>query len=55
MRLTQPLKWHGGKRYTAQKIINLMPRHLSYVEPYCGGCAVLLNRDPFDPSLQWGK
>ena len=44
--LTQPLKWHGGKKYLAKRIIELMPRHLHYVEPFFGGGAVLLARDP---------
>ncbi len=38
---SQPLKWHGGKRYLARRIIELMPPHLHYVEPYFGGGAVL--------------
>lgn len=41
-----PLKWHGGKAYLADWIISLMPPHLHYVEPYFGGGAVLLARDP---------
>ena len=41
-----PLKWHGGKHYLASKIIDLMPPHLHYVEPYFGGGAVLLAKDP---------
>ncbi len=53
--ITQPLKWWGGKHYLAQKIIALMPRHLHYVEPYAGGLAVLLERDPFDESKYWGN
>ena len=43
-----PLKWHGGKYYLAAKIVRLMPPHLHYVEPFFGGGAVLLNRDPED-------
>jgi DNA adenine methylase len=50
-RLTLPLKWHGGKYYLAPTIVDLMPPHLHYVEPYCGGCAVLLARDPGDGRL----
>jgi DNA adenine methylase len=50
-RLTQPLKWHGGKHYLAGKIVPLMPRHLHYVEPYAGGLSVLLARDPEDRRL----
>ena len=54
-RLTAPLKWWGGKTYLAPKIIELMPRHLHYVEPYFGGGAVLLARDPLDESKYWGS
>jgi DNA adenine methylase len=43
-----PLKWHGGKYYLAAKIVKLMPPHLHYVEPFFGGGAVLLARDPED-------
>lgn len=45
-KLTQPLKWVGGKHYMAKHIINLFPKHLHYVEPYFGGGSVLLQRDP---------
>ena len=41
MRLTQPLKWHGGKFYLAKEIIKRFPPHVHYVEPYAGGMAVL--------------
>lgn len=44
--LTPPLKWWGGKKYLAKKIITLMPPHLHYVEPFFGGGAVLLQKDP---------
>ena len=53
--MIQPLKWWGGKHYLAKKIIGLMPRHLHYVEPYAGGLAVLLEKDPFDRSKFWGN
>jgi DNA adenine methylase len=46
-----PLKWHGGKSYLAKRIVELMPRHLHYVEPFAGGLAVLMARDPADPRL----
>ena len=45
--ITKPHKWHGGKHYLAKRIIELMPRHTHYVEPYFGGGAVLF-RKPFD-------
>lgn len=53
-KVVPPLKWWGGKHYLAKKIIALMPRHLHYVEPYFGGGAVLLEKDPLDSSKNWG-
>jgi DNA adenine methylase len=44
--LPSPLKWHGGKTYQAKRIIELMPPHIHYVEPYCGGLSVLLAKNP---------
>lgn len=35
-KVAKPLKWHGGKHYLAKRIIELMPPHLHYVEPYWG-------------------
>jgi DNA adenine methylase len=46
--LTPPLKWHGGKKYLASKIVALMPPHLHYVEPFFGGGRVLFAREPED-------
>jgi DNA polymerase-1 len=51
--LASPLKYHGGKRNLASRIIDLMPPHLHYVEPYCGGGQVFFARDPADPRLLW--
>jgi DNA adenine methylase len=59
-KLTQPIKWHGGKHYLAPKIVALMPPRcknpnkpdladpgwLHYVEPFAGGLSVLLANDP---------
>lgn len=44
-RLTPPVKWHGGKTYLADRIIDLMPEHHHYVEPFFGGGAVLLGKE----------
>lgn len=50
MAVPQPLKWHGGKGAfngkLAKWIISLMPPHTHYVEPFFGGGAVLLHKDP---------
>jgi DNA adenine methylase len=51
--LTPPLKWHGGKHYVARHVVELMPPHLHYVEPYFGGGQVLFLRDPADRRLWW--
>ncbi len=50
-RITPPLKWPGGKHYLANKLIDLMPRHVHYVEPFAGGLSVLMHRDPDDETL----
>ena len=52
-KLTPPLKWHGGKHYVAPRVIELMPPHLHYVEPYFGGGQVLFARDVADRRLWW--
>lgn len=60
MTITQPIKWHGGKHYLANKIVALMPPRcknpnapapddpgwLHYVEPYAGGLSVMLAMNP---------
>lgn len=45
-RIAPALKWHGGKRYLARQLLQLMPPHRHYVEPFDGGLAVLLAKDP---------
>lgn len=41
-----PLKWHGGKSYDAKWIVDHMPPHLVYIEPFFGSGKVLFARDP---------
>ncbi len=45
-KITNPLKWHGGKYYLAQLIVDLMPPHLHFVEAFAGGLSVLLAKNP---------
>lgn len=42
--IATPIKWHGGKTYLAARIIELMPVHIHYVEPYFGGGAVFFRK-----------
>src|SRR4051794_27779199 len=43
-----PVKWPGGKRYLARRIIEQFPTHRIYLEPFGGGASVLLNKPPVD-------
>jgi DNA adenine methylase len=42
--LNPPLKTHGGKHFLADWIIQQIPAHTHYVEPYAGGLSVLLRK-----------
>jgi DNA adenine methylase len=44
--LRPPLAYFGSKIRVAPVIADLMPRHLGYVEPYCGSLAVLMAKRP---------
>lgn len=44
-----PIKVHGGKYYLCTWIVENFPKNyqdMVYVEPYCGGANVLLNKEP---------
>jgi len=36
-----PVSYYGGKQRMAANIIPLIPRHTVYVEPFCGGAAIM--------------
>lgn len=48
MTIRPPIKWHGGKRYLAHRIIEYFPPHRIYLEPFGGGASVLLNKEPVE-------
>ena len=41
-----PLPYIGGKRAIAKKIIEVFPKHTTYVEPFAGGAQVFFHKEP---------
>ena len=41
-----PLSYIGGKTRLAQRIIERIPEHLAYVEPFAGGAQVFFHKEP---------
>ena len=41
-----PLSYIGGKTRLASRIIDRIPEHLAYVEPFAGGAQVFFHKEP---------
>jgi DNA adenine methylase len=41
-----PLAYIGGKRAVAKDIIAILPKHLTYIEPFAGGAQVFFAKEP---------
>jgi len=41
-----PLAYLGGKNRVASTIISLIPEHVCYCEPFCGGAQVFFHKEP---------
>ena len=44
--MTGPLAYVGGKHRIAKKIIEIFPKHTTYVEAFAGGAQVLFSKEP---------
>jgi site-specific DNA-adenine methylase len=45
-----PLPYIGGKHRLAKQIIELFPKHTTYVEPFAGGAQLLFHKESGNPS-----
>ena len=50
-RIRPLVSYHGGKYYQCHNIIDLMPSHQTYVEPFIGGGSVFLNKIASDTDV----
>jgi DNA adenine methylase len=44
--LKTPITYYGGKQQLSKTIIELIPEHQLYCEPFCGGAAVFFAKSP---------
>jgi len=46
-----PFSYIGGKNRLAAKIISLIPKHKTYVEPFAGGAQVFFHKEPSEVEI----
>ena len=44
--MRSPIVWFGGKGKMVRKLLDLMPLHQHYVEPFCGGASLFFAKCP---------
>lgn len=47
-KMKTPIAYYGGKQRLVREILPLIPRHIQYVEPFCGGAAIFFAKHPSD-------
>lgn len=43
--------WPGGKKNMVQRLLQLLPKHKTYVEPFCGSARLLFAKPPSDVEI----
>jgi DNA adenine methylase len=46
MKQKSPISYYGGKANLVPELLKLIPEHLQYVEPFCGGATLFWNKQP---------
>lgn len=46
LNMKTPVTYYGGKQMMCSKIIPLIPEHILYCEPFCGGAAIFWHKKP---------
>lgn len=44
--LKTPISYYGGKQNLVSELLPLIPKHVQYVEPFCGGAALFWAKNP---------
>ena len=51
MRMRTPLSYYGGKQQLASRILGMIPEHVIYCEPFCGGAAIFFAKEPSEVEI----